>query len=224
MTISQTHSLRNSIRPLGVTGGRSTPTRTLRSVNQQTSDSALWLEAVSGSTQSFGAIFDRYRRLVFRKAYERVRTVADSEDIVAIVFMEAWRKRENVRFVDGSLRPWLLAVTVNVTLNRERANRRYRRLIAKLPPPDDEPDISDRSIDRIAADAATFALRTAMLKLSEADRTVVELCFIEGLPTSAVAVALRLPEGTVKSKLSRARKRLRMDLASFAPVQEEALK
>lgn len=191
----------------------------LRTMDDQTPDSALWLEAVAGTDASFGIVFDRYRRLIFRKAYYRVCDVTDAEDIVAIVFMEAWRKRDKIRFVDGSLRAWLLVVTVNITMNWERTNRRYRRLVAKLPLPDDEPDISERTLDRIAADNASRTMWLAIRSLSAADQQVIELCLIEGLPTSAVAIALGLPLGTVKAKLSRARKKLRVDLEQFAPNQ-----
>lgn len=191
-------------------------------MGEQTPDSALWLEAVAGTDASFAVIFDRYRRLVFRKAYYRVGNVTDAEDVVAIVFMEAWRKRDKVRFVDGSLRAWLLVVTIHVTMNRERTNRRYRRLIAKLPPPDNEPDISERTLDRLAADHAREAMWLAIRSLSAADQRVVELCLIEGLPASSVAIALGLPVGTVKAKLFRARKKLRVDLEEFAPEQEVA--
>ncbi len=191
-------------------------------MDETTPDSALWLEAVSGSETSFGIIFDRYRRLVFRKAYARVQDVTDAEDIVAIVFMEAWRKRDDVRFVDGSLRPWLLVVTVNVTMNRNRANRRYRMLIAKLPAPEAEPDHSERTLARFATDQAMMALREGLKRLSSSDQRIIELCLIEELSPSTVAAALQLPVGTVKSKLSRAKSRLRVDLEPFAPGQEGA--
>ena len=77
------------------------------------------------------------RPRVFRKAYGRVRHVADSEDIVAMVFLEAWRNRRRVRVVDGSILPWLLTVITYVSLNLECSNRRYERLLTALPRPED---------------------------------------------------------------------------------------
>jgi RNA polymerase sigma factor (sigma-70 family) len=187
------------------------------------SDSALWLEAVAGTQSSFGVIFDRYRRLVFRRAYARVLNVADAEDIVAVVFLEAWRKRDSVRFVDGSLRAWLLVVTVNVTMNRERTNRRYRRLLAKLPPSGPEPDLSIAALERIEVGHLSVELQRALQKLNTQDQQIVELSLIEELPMATVAAALDLPVGTVKSRLSRARKRLRIDLEPHFPAQDGAL-
>src|SRR6478609_10682359 len=113
------------------------------------SDSALWLEASTGTERSFATLFDRYRTRVFRKAYAQVRNVPDAEDVVALVFLEAWRNRAKVRIVDGSLLPWLLTVTNYVLLNQNRTARRYSRLLAAMPAPEQEPDHADEVIERL---------------------------------------------------------------------------
>jgi RNA polymerase sigma-70 factor (ECF subfamily) len=189
-------------------------------MDESPSDAALWLEAVSGTESSFGVVYDRYRRLVFRKAYARVRDVHDAEDVVAMVFLEAWRKRSDVRFVDGSLRAWLLVVTVNVTLNRERTNRRHRRLLSKLPASEHAPDASTAVHDMIDQEQSASEIRRAMAKLTPAEQRVVELCLIEELPLTAAAAALDVPVGTVKSRLHRARQRLRVELGGAWNVGE----
>jgi RNA polymerase sigma-70 factor (ECF subfamily) len=184
------------------------------------SDAALWLEAVSGTESSFGVIYDRYRHLVFRKAYARVQDVHDAEDVVAVVFLEAWRKRAHVRFVDGSLRPWLFVVTVNVTLNRERTNRRYRRLLSKLPAGDHAPDASTTVDAAMEQHQSASDIRRAMAKLTAAEHRIVELCLVEELPLAQAAAALDIPVGTVKSRLHRARQRLRVELGATQSAQE----
>lgn len=189
-------------------------------MDESPSDAALWLEAVSGTESSFGVVYDRYRRLVFRKAYARVRDVHDAEDVVAMVFLEAWRKRADVRFVDGSLRAWLLVVTVNVTLNRERTNRRYRRLLSKLPAGEHAPDTSTTVHDRIDRHESAAEIQRAMAKLTAAEQRVVELCLVEELPLAAAAAALDVPVGTVKSRLHRAKQRLRVELGPTLNVGE----
>lgn len=189
-------------------------------MDESPSDAALWLEAVSGTESSFGVVYDRYRRLVFRKAYARVRDVHDAEDVVAMVFLEAWRKRSDVRFVDGSLRAWLLVVTVNVTLNRERTNRRHRRLLSKLPVSEHAPDASTTVHEKFDHEQSASDIRRAMAKLTAAEQRVVELCLIEELPLTAAAAALDVPVGTVKSRLHRARQRLRVELGGTWNVGE----
>ncbi len=186
----------------------------------ETSDASLWLETLSGSHSSFGAIYDRYRNVVYRTALARARNVTDAEDVVAMVFLEAWRKRDSVRFVEGSLQPWLLVVTVNVSLNRERSARRYRRLLAKIPAPAPEPDLSDRSLERIHAVDAGEAIRSALGRLTDLDKQLIELCLVENVPMADVAAALAIPVGTVKSRLFRLRQRLKSELKEFAPLSE----
>ena len=65
-----------------------------------------------------------------------------------MVFLEAWRKRKDVRLHDGSILPWLLAVSNNVARNANRSIRRRRRLLTKLPQPtasfNSEPGPKDR--------------------------------------------------------------------------------
>ncbi|WP_166789268.1 MULTISPECIES: RNA polymerase sigma factor [unclassified Cryobacterium] len=172
------------------------------------SDASLWLEAVAGTESAFAVLFDRHRARIFRKAYSRLRSVHDAEDVVAMVFLEAWRSREKVRIVDGSLLPWLLSVTTYLTLNSDRAARRYRRLLAKLPiapAADPVPDVDDRLDLQERANILTQALR----RLSAVERTVVDLCLVEELSMATVAGVLDVPIGTVKSRLNGARRKLR---------------
>ena len=178
----------------------------------QESDAQLWLQAVSGTEHAFAIIFDRHRSRVFRAAHRRTNNVADSEDIVAMVFLEAWRLRKKVRIVDGSLLPWLISVTTNVTLNATRSERRYRRMLSSLPAPQSEPDHAPRVEQEIDSRERATALVNALTTLAPRDRIVVHMCWIEELPLATAAAALDLPVGTVKSRLHRARRVLRDEL------------
>lgn len=182
-------------------------------------DAALWLAATSGTPSAFGYIFDRHRAAVFRKAYVRVRTREDADDVVAMVFLEAWRKRSKVRIIDGSVLPWLLTTTTYVCLNHERSRRRYGNALRKLGPPEDIPDQSVLVHDEIERKERASRLLEAMSKLSKRDRVVLELCVVDELPLAEVAALLDMPIGTLKSRLSRARAKLRADLSDlkFSP-------
>ena len=182
-------------------------------IDEKESDAALWLAASSGTERAFVTIFDRYRARIFSAAYRRTNRVSDAEEIVAIVFLEAWRLRKRVRIVDGSLLPWLLAVTANVTSNLSRSQRRYARMIARLPVPDEQDDHALVTDERLDGRPCRQAIHDAMAALSPGDRAVVELCLVEELPLAAAAAALELPVGTVKSRLHRARKQLQSRLA-----------
>jgi len=184
-------------------------------VDDARSDAELWLEATSGTEASFGVVYDRYRARIFRKAYSRVFDRTDAEDVVAIVFLEAWRRRRDVRFVDGSLLPWLLVVTTNVSLNTERSGRRYRRLLAKLPAAEHTVDPSHEVGERLDSERMSQQITTALQRLGASDRRIVDLCLVDQLPMATVARVLDLPVGTVKSRLSRARTKLQAELGSL---------
>jgi len=169
-------------------------------------DAARWAEATHGNGEAFGLVFDRHRDRVLRHSMRLVSNWHDAEEVVALTFLEAWRKRDGVRFVDGSLLPWLLVTATNVSRNVTRTARRYRALLDKLPPP------VDRGLD--TDDAAVKALRA----LGYNDRQVITLSVLEGFSEAEIAEALGIARGTVKSRLSRAKKRLATELA---PVLHE---
>ena len=58
-----------------------------------TSDAEDWAQALAGSGEAFGRIFDRHRNRIARHSIRLVPTPADAEDVVAITFLEAWRRR-----------------------------------------------------------------------------------------------------------------------------------
>lgn len=190
------------------------------SVAGEMSDSALWLEASAGTERSFAVLFDRYRTRIFRKAYAQVRSVPDAEDVVALVFLEAWRSRTKVRIVDGSLLPWLLTVTNYVLLNQARTARRYSRLLAAVPASDQEPDHADQVLERLDRDATLVAVRRAMGKLSAQEQMILDLCLVEEMSTATAAAVLDIPVGTVKSKLHRAREKIRKHLPAHTTAPE----
>ena len=164
-----------------------------------------WSQAQRGVGEGFGRIFDRHRDRVYRHVLRLVPVPADADDAVAIVFLEAWRRRGDARLVDGSLLPWLLVTATKVTQNLNRSARRHRALLAKLPPEDHALDHAEHLDDGPAS--------AALRELPLADRHVITLCVLESLTDREAALVLDLPVGTVKSRLSRAKRRLaaRMD-------------
>jgi len=184
-------------------------------MSTQTTDAEYWRVATSGDGESFAAVFDRHQHRVFRHSLALVPTFDDAKDVVAVAFLEAWRKRASVRFVDGSLLPWLLVTATHAAQNITRSARRYRDLIDRVPPSGDMPDPAELLDDG----PAVAALRS----LSQGHRTVVTLCIIEGLTIAEAAHLLRIPVGTVKSRLHFAKKALAADLAAhrrYAPLSE----
>ena len=180
-------------------------------------EAAAWSKARDGDDAAFASLFDVHRDRVFGHALRLLRHAHDAEDITAIVFLEAWRRRDAVRLVEGSIIAWLLVTTNNTVHNHDRSIRRYRRALARLPRPADQDDhasVVDESID----DRASRTLvRSAFAKLTKRDQDVITLCVLEELPLSEAAHLLGIPIGTVKSRLSRAKQRL-SDLTTAVPA------
>lgn len=164
-------------------------------------DAERWSSALQGNGEALGQLFDRHKDRVYRHSLRLVPNPADAEDVVAVVWLEAWRQRDRIRFVDDSMLPWLLVVATNTSMNVTRSTRRYQALLKRLPPPTPQPDHADR-LDAGPAQAA-------LAQLSRPHREVVALCILNGLSEAEAAKALGVPPGTVKSRLSRANRALR---------------
>ncbi|MFF2053659.1 RNA polymerase sigma factor [Leifsonia sp. NPDC058194] len=161
-----------------------------------------------GDADAFGALFDLHHDRVFRQALRLTSSVHDAEDVTAVVFMEAWRRRDAMRVVNGSVIGWLLVTANNVHRNHLRSSRRYRVALGTLPPPENTPDHSGAVDDRLDTDARRTAVRAALARLPKRDQDIITLCVFEELSTTDAAEALGVAAGTVKSRLSRAKARL----------------
>jgi RNA polymerase sigma factor (sigma-70 family) len=171
-----------------------------------------WANALRGDGEAFGRIFDRHRHRLFRHSYRLVAVTADADDVVSIAFLEAWRRADAVRFVDGSMLPWLLVTATNSARNLARSSRRYRTMLSRLPVDAHEDDRFTVAIDTDVYDA--------LRRLSAADQRILTLCVLEDLSEKDAASVLGIPVGTVKSRLSRAKRRLATSLS--APLTREA--
>lgn len=183
-------------------------------------EAAAWSAARGGDGPAFASLFDRHRDRVFGHALRLVRQPHDAEDVTAVVFLEAWRKRESVRLVDGSIIGWLLVTTNFAVRNHTRGLRRYRSAIAKIPIPAPQEDHAPAVEDTLDGAGRDRKVREAFTKLSKRDQDVITLCVLEELTTAQAADALGVPEGTVKSRLSRARKRLTELASPLAAVSD----
>jgi RNA polymerase sigma factor (sigma-70 family) len=163
-------------------------------------DAALWVRVRDGEESALGALFDRHEARLFRHAQRLLTTREDAKDAVTIAFFELWRKRASVRLVEGSPLPWLLNTVSNAARNLERSGRRYRTLIARSPRPGNVPDLAGSDETGVLA---------ALRRLPVREQSVIVLTVLEGYHEREVALTLGIPVGTVKSRLSRARARLR---------------
>ena len=149
-----------------------------------------------------------HRHTAFRVAYLITGSEAEAEDATQDAVMKAYDKMS--RFDSTRpFRPWLLKIVGNEARNRLRAagrRRHYELALAGLRDVSEDP--SDRSVGQDAAER----LLDAVNRLPEKERIVVGLKYFLELSENEVAKAAGIPRGTVKSRTSRALRRLRDEL------------
>jgi RNA polymerase sigma factor (sigma-70 family) len=172
-------------------------------------DAPLWAALLGGDLDAFDALYDRHAEAVHRLLVRRV-GAQDAPDLTAEVFTRAWAHRDRIRLADpGGLRPWLLGTALNVarthTERAASAGRLTERLAHRSPLPDDS--IAEL-IDTLDDAAALPHAHTALASLSLEDQEVLTLCLLEGLTPTDAALALGQRPSSVRSRLTRARRRL----------------
>jgi len=163
----------------------------------------------AGEQRAFGEIFDEHAQAVYGYALRRLGDWGAAEDVVSLTFLEAWRLRGKLHEEGESVRPWLFGIATNVLRNTARAARRHRAAMERLPAREAVPDFADELVGRLDDSAQLAAARRALARLRRSEREVFGLCVWSGLDYASAAEALGVPVGTVRSRLSRARARLR---------------
>jgi RNA polymerase sigma factor (sigma-70 family) len=162
----------------------------------------------AGDHDAFGVLFSDHARAVYNHAFRLTGNWSAAEEVVSITFLEAWRLRTTVRPEGGSLLPWLLGITLNVARNASRASRRHQAAMTRLPPARTVPDFADELAGRLDDAAQLKRVHGAMKNLRRTEQDVIALCVWSGLDYAEAAEALGIPVGTVRSRLSRARRKL----------------
>jgi RNA polymerase sigma-70 factor, ECF subfamily len=133
---------------------------------------------------------------------------ADAEDLVQETYLRAFRFSH--RFQPGThLRAWLFQILRNTFLTFYRVREREAPVAEDGVPEWDAPMFHDAPEDDGSAMDAHTDLERAMRRLPEEFRTVLLLAEVEGLPLEEVARVMACPVGTVKSRIFRAKERLR---------------
>lgn len=138
--------------------------------------------------------FKKYSDMIFRLAFVRTGSVADAEDLLSEVFIRLVKNIHKIK-TEQHLKAWLVRVTVNCSNSFAAclAKNRHDTL-------ENIPQVSDEEEIRVLP---------FVLDLPNNFKTVIYLYYYEGYSTKEIARLLRIAEGTVKSRLSRARKTLK---------------
>ena len=138
------------------------------------SDVADWELARDADDRAFGRLFDRHSARVFRHSLRLVAVPAEADEVMASTFFELWRRRADVRLVDDSVVPWLLATATYLSRNRIRGRLRYQRVIGRLPREESE-DAAETALARLEQLEQRRRLAGALRSLSATDAALVAL-------------------------------------------------
>jgi RNA polymerase sigma factor (sigma-70 family) len=167
-------------------------------------------DEVDHREERFRALFDDHFRAILAFALRRSPTTVEAADVAAETMLVAWRRIDDVPRGDQA-RPWLFGVARRVLANTHRAGRRRSRLVERL---------GQRLDDGLVLGAAdsigtTDAVTTALSRLDAHDRELLQLVAWDGLTPGDLAVVLDIPPATARTRLHRARLRLRTVLANL---------
>ena len=166
-----------------------------------------WLEP-----ERFAVLFDRHAPHIHRYLARRAgRQVAD--DLVAETFLTAFAKRDRFDLGYSDARPWLYGIATNLVGQQRRDEARQYRIIQCAVAEPEIPDHADRVAAGVTAQAMRALLDAALAALPAGDRDVLLLIAWEQLTYQEVSRALAIPAGTVRSRLHRARTKVRQALA-----------
>jgi RNA polymerase sigma-70 factor, ECF subfamily len=191
-----------------------------RSSSPEATD-AIIERCLQGDQAAWESIVGLYWRRVFNVAYKFVGRHDLAEDLTQDVFLKLYRSLETFDR-RANFQTWLISVSRNLCIDHYRSIRKERETMNR--------DIDPAELVPVAADAPADALliqrdraqllRTALDKLPPALRTAVLLRDIHELSYHEIAQRLRLPEGTVKSRINRGRAELSRQIQKLRELQD----
>ncbi len=185
---------------------------------------ALIHDAQRGSLDAFNTLVLHYQDTVFNTALRILGDEDQAADAAQEAFISAFRSITSFR--GGSFKAWLMRTVTNACYDELR--RKKRRPTTPLEPEMDDGDEMDSprwladpnfTPEQVAeADEVEHAIQHCLEALPVEFRAVVVLADIQGMDYTEVAASVRVPLGTIKSRLARARLRLRECLQGFAEL------
>lgn len=186
-------------------------------------DVTLVRRAQANDVDAFRRLFDRHHERLYNYVLYMVGDPDDAADLTQAAFINAWRNLRRLKAPEAFV-SWLHRIASNLT--KDHAKKRRDTPMA------DVQDVADRIVslgdappnpeDVVTGREAQETVRRAVASLPEKHRDVVVMHHLEGMEVAEIAGALGVPEGTVLSRLARARDALRRKLTSLVDEPREA--
>ncbi len=173
-------------------------------------DRQLIADCLRGRTAAFGELVRRYQDRLYNAVFRIINSAEDAQDVVQEAFLSAYQALEGFKGKAGFF-TWLYRIAMNEAISLKR---KQRVSLALRTQNEEDAQPEDRSAFSRPGEAAERAeeekkLRLALHRLSAEHRAVLVLKDIEGLKYEEIAEAMRVPIGTIRSRLHRARAELR---------------
>jgi RNA polymerase sigma factor (sigma-70 family) len=185
-------------------------------------DDAVLIQRSWHEPEAFAALYDRHAAPLHRFAGRRLGDQL-ADDVVAETFLAAFRRRKRYDLSRADAGPWLYGIAANVIGKHRRAEVRMLRAFARTgtdPVAEGHADLVD---SQVTAAAVQRDLAAALAALPAGDRDVLLLIAWADLSYEETAAALRIPVGTVRSRLNRARRKVREALGGQDPTSTREL-
>ena len=176
----------------------------------------------AGDESAFAVMVEENEKMIFNVALRYTRNYDDASDVSQEVFIKAYRSFDSFKG-ESKLSTWLYRITVNVCLDFARKNRLHVRNTQEIAGEDEDgdpfelplPDYSYHPETLLEQKETREAILTAIDSLPPSSREIVVMRDINGMTYGEIAEALHIELGTVRSRLARARIRLRNKLAKI---------
>lgn len=175
-----------------------------------TQDTEVIRRVLQGDVESFRGLVERYERPVMRMIRNVTGDTESCEDIAQDVFVAAYRKLSSFDPACSNFSTWLFTIARNKSINASRKKR--PRLMSELP----ESTNLHNPADEFAKEEFFARLDGALQALPSAQRRAFVLAEFENLPYAEIALIEGARTGTIKSRINRAKKKLRSVLEDFA--------
>ncbi|MFI6522483.1 RNA polymerase sigma factor [Spirillospora sp. NPDC050679] len=165
--------------------------------------------------EAFTALYDRHAPAIHRYAAQRLGADA-ADDLMAETFLIAFRKRRDYDLERGNARPWLYGIVTRLIARHRRTEVSRYRLLQRLGGETAAEPVESEA--KVSAQALRGPLAQALATLPRAYRDTLLLVAWADLSYEETATALGVPVGTVRSRLSRARAKLRDAFGGIDPT------
>jgi len=189
-------------------------------------DEHLIQQAQNGDLEAFNELVVRHERAVYGVCLRLLRDATQAEDATQDAFIRAWNAIGSFR--GGLVRPWLLRIATNRTYDLLRAKARRPAQSLDAQPYEIEPDwtsmapVTEHPESFVERSELSVHLERALADLPDDQRLAIILSDVQGYAYDDIATIMDVAVGTVKSRISRARSRLRTSLQEN-PVNRELL-